>query len=538
MIKLLLVDDEEHDRNIIFKGVNWDKLPLELAGYAEDGDSALELAEITKPDIVMTDIKMPVKNGILLANDLRKRYPEIKIIFISGYHDFEYAKAGIEYNVFDYILKPIDVAILNDVLKKATEKCLYEKSKKYEQEIFHQQLEQSFPLLRERFFRDWVFDLYSDDQSLSQKLAFLDIQIKPGKILVMALQLDDYRELEKVLNEYEIQLLDSRALSSITEIMCRHNYAYCFVSRQGEYVIILQAEDNDIYSEQNISGISSAIRRNIYANCSQTCTIGIGGCSPSLSELSKYYKYSINALQFRFYYGKNQTFFYNDIQTGNTSILEKDYYKAEILKAVKIGDSKTANQLLDEMFLKLTNSDIFSIQYIRNICIELLSVCSNSIYESQNNIDGIDSFLNNMPDVIVQLSKYEAIDGIWNWMKKFIFDVCFYISSNVKKKNAHIVKSIKQLIDARYDNIVSIEEIANEINLSPGYISTVFKNETGETIIRYMTSVRMHMAEDFLKNTNFLVYEIAQRVGYNNVTHFASVFKNHMGVSPGEYRKK
>jgi len=535
MIRLLLVDDEEPDRNIILNGVNWDNIPVELVGCAEDGEEALELAEKTSPDIVMTDIKMPVKNGILLANELRKTHPETKIIFISGYQDFEYAKAGIECHILDYILKPIDIRVLNDVLKKAADKCLNEKRKKYELEIFRQQLDQSLPLLKERFFRDWLLGVYVEKKNLEQKLEFLGIEIKPGNVLVMALQLDDYREIEKNLNEYEMQLLDSRVLVSISEIINKYERAYCFISRQGEYVIMLQSQDNEAFSEQSISGICTSIRRNISANCSQTCTIGIGGYCPTLSELPGYYKYSVDALQYRFYYGKDQTFFYNDVQSGNTLVFEKEYYKSEILKAVKIGDSKTVTLYLDEMFQKLSYSNIFSIQYIRNICIELLSACLNVLDELQCSIDG---FLNNVPDIIVQLSKYEAIEGVWNWMRKLLLDICFQIASNVKNKNAHIVKSIKNIIDTRYSNLVSVEEIADEVNLSPGYISTVFKNETGETIIRYMTSVRIYKAAELLKRTNMHIYEIAQSVGYNNVTHFASVFKNHTGLSPGEYRKK
>jgi two-component system response regulator YesN len=116
MIKLVIVDDEKHDIDLIINGISWDEIFIEVVGFAEDGEPAIKLIRETQPDIVITDIKMPVKTGIHLANLIREEYPDIKIIFISGYQDFNYAKAGIEYNVVDYIVKPVNIYALSNSL--------------------------------------------------------------------------------------------------------------------------------------------------------------------------------------------------------------------------------------------------------------------------------------------------------------------------------------------------------------------------------------------------------------------------------------
>jgi two-component system response regulator YesN len=535
MIKLVIVDDEKHDIDLIINGISWDEIFIEVVGFAEDGEPAIKLIRETQPDIVITDIKMPVKTGIHLANLIREEYPDIKIIFISGYQDFNYAKAGIEYNVVDYIVKPVNIYALSNSLAETAKKCIVEKRRKFEMEIFKQQLEQSLPLLKERFFREWIFGTYDDENILIRKLDFLGIPLKSEKTLVMVLYLDDFKDIENTASEYEKQLLDARVLNCICDIVDKYENSYYFPSKQGEYVIIIQSRQDKTFNEDDITQISNAIKRNIASNCFQTCTTGIGGYFNNLTDLPNYYKRAVDAIQYRFYYGNNQIFFYNDFKFIDVSSFERENYKTELIRLLKIGDSKEISLILDEIFGIISKSSFFNIYYVKNLCIEILSACLNTINEYS---DESATDLKDISEIVVKLEKFESIDGIWNWMKKFILEICYEIYSNMKDRNTIIVKQIKSIIDNRYNCVISVEEIANEINLSPGYASTVFKNETGETIIQYLTYARMQNAMKLLEETNLMVFEIAERVGYNNVTHFASVFKNNIGISPGEYRKK
>ncbi|HOJ11021.1 MAG TPA: response regulator [Clostridiales bacterium] len=543
MIKLFLVDDEVSDRDLIVRGINWDDIFIELVGYAANGEDAIQLIRNTRPNIVLTDISMPVKNGIHLANLLKEEFPDIKVIFISGYQEFCYAKAAIEYNVVHYIVKPVNIFSLSNLLSDVAKQCIEENKKKFEMEIFKLQLEQSLPLLKESFFREWIFGSFKDEDILKRKLDFLNIPfIVPNKseknveTIVIVLQLDDFKD-KYDYSEYEKQLLNARVLDCINDAIERYGISYCFSSKFGEYVIIIQNQSgcDSNFNEEVISKTCDIMRRNIELSCMQTCTIGIGGFFYNLVSVPDYYKKCIDAIQYKFYYGANQIFFYNDVKLIGISGFDSENYKLEIIKFLKIGDGRSISNLLDEILGITSYSQYFNIHYIKNLSIEILSACLNTINEYPTIAE---SDLKDITDIVAKLEKFGSIDSIWNWLKKIILEMSFKIYSNVKNKNAIIVKHIKEIISAKYDSIVSVEQIAEDINLSPGYASTVFKNETGETIIQYLTYVRMQNAIKLLEDTNLMVFEIAQRIGYNNTTHFASVFKNNIGISPGEYRKK
>lgn len=537
MVTLFLIEDEALDRKRIMKSIQWNDLFIDFTGFAEDGDTAIRMIREHKPDIVLTDIRIPVKNGIQVANVVRSELPDTKIIFMSGYQDFDYVKAGIEYHVVDYILKPIDTAELSQLLAKTAQLCLAEKNEKYEKQVFQQRLEQSLPLLKESFYKEWIIGAYSDEAVLVNKLDFLGISLRADRLLVMVIHFDNMKDIEKSYDEYKKQLLFARALDSIENVIgnyTREINACCFASKPGEFIVCVSFLSDDDTYDHNIEMICDAIRRNIDANCSQTCTIGVSMTLSGLSVLPQLYKQALEAIQYRFYYGSNQTFLYNDVDAQGLSQFDKDSYMKDIIKAMKIGDCKNFLATMDDAYEMISRSNYFNVVYVKNLCIEIISATFNMIHESPNEMA---KKSDDLPEIIGEFKNFVTIEGMWNWLKKFMLGICHGISLSVKNRNACIARDIKNMIDSRYASIVSVEEIAGEIGLSPSYASTVFKTETGDTIIHYLTFVRMENAAKLLKKSDLMVFEIAQSVGYNNATHFAFVFKNTMGVSPGEYRK-
>jgi two-component system, response regulator YesN len=532
MIKLFIAEDEASDREILLNNISWSEIFVEPIGYAEDGGTAYDLICQYQPDIVLTDIKMPVKSGIELANMTKQKFPDIKIIFISAHQDFEYAKEGIRCQVVGYISKPIDLDEVHKILKDTAQQCLDEKSRKIEDERFRRQLDQSLPLLKERFFRDLIFGMMTDNKSVQQRMSFLGIGDMPVEMLVMAVHLDDFSEIRGK-DEYGKELVDYSVLDAINEIIGQVPDAYALTIRHGEYAILLP-NSGQFTDGSYVALISGRILNNIAANCRISCTIGIGGVAGDCMSFPRIYKNAVDAVQYRFYYGKGTAIFYKDLIFSNKDFFnEKDYYKSEIIKSLKIGDEATVAANLDELFTRLSGNRNYSSQYIRGIYIDLVNSCLNSLIEIYTSTNPFDDVL-----FYRKLVEFEVIFDIHKWVKDTLLDICGFISKNTKKKNAWIVENIRNIINSEYDRIVSVEEIANRLYLSAGYAGTVFKNETGSTIINYLTAVRMDKAIDLLKSSNMKIQDIAQKVSYKNVTHFCCVFKNRIGLTPSEYRGK
>lgn len=155
-LKILLVDDEEQVRKIIAKKIMWEKLGYELIGNVGNGREALELIEVNEPDVVLTDIRMPFMDGLELASRLKEEYPDIKVIIFSGFDEFEYAKQALKYNVIEYILKPVNIEEMTEILRKVRQSIVDDILKKRNIEKLREAYMKGLPVIKERFLTDLI----------------------------------------------------------------------------------------------------------------------------------------------------------------------------------------------------------------------------------------------------------------------------------------------------------------------------------------------------------------------------------------------
>jgi two-component system response regulator YesN len=169
MLKLMIVDDEELERNGLKRSIDWNSLGIEVMGVYENGKIALDAIRMNQPDILLTDIRMPIMDGLALAQKVSEISGNIRIIFVSGYEDFNYAKRAVELDAYKYILKPYEIDEMVTTLKEIVKECEREKDSIFEQEILKRKLEESLPLLKERFCRDLLDGKINEDNRRKKK---------------------------------------------------------------------------------------------------------------------------------------------------------------------------------------------------------------------------------------------------------------------------------------------------------------------------------------------------------------------------------
>lgn len=199
-----------------------------------------------------------------------------------------------------------------------------------------------------------------------------------------------------------------------------------------------------------------------------------------------------------------------------------------------MGETNIIKAALDDIFDKILESKSCDLPYLRNIALSVLTNSMLTMYELGYNTNDI---FNMEYNSFERLMFFETIQDVRVWIEAIISEACNKVAVDMCRKNSRITSNIKSIINTRYSEDLTVEGIANEIHLSAGYATTIFKKEAGESISKYLIKIRVQKAMEMLKDENSRVYEIAEKVGYKNLTHFSYIFKSIMGVSPREYKE-
>lgn len=530
MIKLIIVDDEDITRDSLLNLIDWDELGIMVSGAAADGTEALKIYLKNGGDIVLTDIRMPRMNGIELMKELKKLDPSIIIIVLSAYDDFNYAQESLKSGAFDYILKPIEIEKLMDVMKRAVKVKKQEFARKKREQLVQKQLKESLPLLREKFLSQL---LSGPIPNLQEKITYLNLDIREKFYFVILLEIDDYAKMIETYSEQDIQLTDFMVINIVDETLENHKHVI-LSSGEGSFTIIMTLKNKDNVKSA-ILKLCENIRNNLNKFASLNVTQSIGRIVSNLNEIHYSYKDATLAMEYKFYLGKNQIIFYDEVEPFE---MEKIYYpiklEEQLVMSIKKADIDSALKVLDEIWKSFAEKNL-AVDIIKRWCIELVALITRSLVELGENPDIF--FKHTDPWSIIK--KLETIDDTRAWIKSMIEAVTEYIALKRKSRNKKIVEKALEIVQREYANKnLTLNDIASKLYITPNYLSYLFKTETGENFTDYLTKIRISKAKELLKNLELKIYEIADAVGYADPHHFSRVFKRQEGITPAEYRDK
>ena len=536
MYKLLIVEDEQIEREGLRDLIDWSKLGVEVAFVAESGEEALKITKDQKVDILLTDIKMNGISGLELAKKLLVENPNIKVIITSGYQSFEYAKTAIEVDAYGYLSKPIELDELEKVFTKVINMCKTESDNKTEKEKLRQLVEHSKPLLKEKFLNNLINGITNLD-TLEEDLKFYNIDFGHGSMMVIVSEIDGFTAIKEEESLENVLLTVFQVLDCINTVKA-DDYSETFYMNDGRYCTIYSTfckDTKELYEKAIL--FAGNIQLIVNDECQLKFTIGIGKWVDSLTKLQTSYKMACDAVKFKFFMGYNQVIHYKDTYFTSDSAekFNLEVLEDRIISAVQLCDIDTLNQCLDEMFDVMKGDIVNTNSYVRTNCIMLIariSVILHEMHISYEKVFGKEHYIWD------KLLKFDTIIDIEQWMKNILGGVIDYITQNQKSNNRKVINDILKIIEESYSTNITINDISKEIYLSINYISIIFKKEIGENFSEYLMKYRLEKAKQLLKETNMKVYQVGNMVGYNNVSHFCSIFKSLNGVSPSEYRDK
>ena len=534
MYKVFIVDDEPSARLGLSECFPWEQYGCVVVGEAENGKEALDKISRLKPDIVLTDVKMPYVDGIELAKQINLRFPEIKIIFISGYNDIRYLKEAFHVSAIDYIFKPINLKEVERVIGKATGSLGNEQKQQALILRMESQLIQSMPFLKEKFFMTLIRDNDFRKEELEKKMKFLNISFPAdGLYSIVLVSVDSSAEIFGERSERDSQLLSFAILNVLQELLERIFIGYSFEESRGEYVCIICLKRRQ---QENIMEFAEEVQKNLLQSLDLSITIGIGAPVESLEELRNSYHNAAKAVSQRLFIGQNKVIVMEEEEAEEQKRFQPDFGQIERLSGfLKAGETQAVERELESFFLEVSRHHEMSKQYIQSLCMNFFLLPNQLLYECGEEAE---QYMKNELRQIEDFYKLETLSE----MKLFVMErcrrVCAYFESRRDSKQRSLIRRIQEIIKQRYAENITINQIADEVFFSATYLSFIFKQETGQTINDYITFVRIEKAKELLADPTIRSYEVCRSVGYQDAGYFSKIFKKYTGCSPSQYREK
>ena len=521
--KVFLVEDEIVTREGIRDNVDWKSAGFEFCGEASDGEVALPLIEASKPDLIITDIKMPFMDGLQLSKIIREHMPWIKIIILSGHDEFDYAKAAIKIGVTEYLLKPISSDDLIEVLQKIALSLDQETKERKSLKHLQEQAEGSFVLLREKFLFRLVMGGVSSAEAIEQAQRLgLNIVAKYYLVLLVKIELCDSN------NPYNFR--EYQRIEQIVLSLAGNNPNVLSTKKELEELVLILKGDNLEQVQQEGAFLAQLIQQEGQSKSICNLIVEMGQAQQRIGDIHR--SFSDAAVK-----AKN---------VAEYSRIKKSIGSSEQMDMLKLEHAALENYL---KFGNLQDIDNFFVTYLQPISDFVLRSELVKNYGMMDIVLTVSQFVSDLGGKVQQiapdfnnnigrlLQDATSIDQVNLDLKNFIAGALTFRDTQTNHQRSFIIQGAKTFIDNNFsDPELHMNAVASKFNLSPGHFSTVFSQEVGETFRDYLNNLRIDRAKELLRTTNLKCSEIGYQCGYNDSHYFSTVFKRKTGFSPQQFR--
>ena len=522
LYRVLLVDDEEDIREGISRKMDWLGLGFSLVGEAANGQDALELAESLRPDVILTDIKMPFMDGLELCRILTDRLPAARFVVFSGFDAFEYAKQAIQMNVVEYILKPINADELSAVLRRLKDQLDRERAERRNVELLRSRYTENLPVLRELFYAN-LLDGHIEPGTERERAAHLDIDLQGEEWAVgLAYIGSDRRD---ALSTLSVQKLLEE---SLTADRCRLTLYNDWVA-----VIVSLTESFTIY---DLIRVLDRVCTLAASYLGLTLTVGVGAPCKELSGMARSAAEARTALEYRSMVGRGQVIYIGDLEPDGGQVLTfEEADERTLTAAVRLGSEQEVRDAAAALAGKIREANPSAGQY--NLF--LMELVTHLMKMTRRSGVGVEEVFGTGFSLPIQDSALPSLEELAGWCAERYLRLRTLIRRRQTDSAGQTVEAAKEYIRQHYaESDLSVEKLCAYLHLSSTYFSTLFKRETGTSFTAYVTTVRMEAAAEAIRGTEEKTYLIAQRCGYEDPNYFSYVFKRHFGVTPTKYRSE
>ncbi|TVY01275.1 response regulator [Cohnella terricola] len=530
MIKLLIVDDEILVRERLKACLDWEELGYAIMGEASDGEEALAIVERIRPDIAIVDIHMPFISGLEFSEIVKTKYPDTKVVILTGYSDFEYARTAMRAGVAHYLLKPINKDELQSAMLQLTSLIENERARKTNLALMEMNYKESRNVLKEKFMQTLLEPAARSGEFQQELRKYAPGMANVESAVVLVVQIDTVpdRKVEQAENR-----LWYFAVSNIFSESLSHSFAVenAYDSSQHAVLIVDIGREGSLEQLEKRSEEAKAF---IESRLRFTVTVGIGNIGKGIDGISASYREAVTARRNRVVLGRNRIIPYSALeeQVGASAFSADN--RQDLLIPMRSGNLPYAIGEIERVFQEIRDRGLLVDQAIL-VLTDLFLVFAQFAKENEIEVPELASLDFSVGTL---LDGHESIEETKAWFVGLCRHVLGVYGRIKLNGYARTVEKVKRYIDDNYANKeIGLETIAANLAINPSHLSSVFKKEAGITISEYLIRKRMAQAKAMMDEGRGKLSEIADSVGFGDPYYFSKSFKKMFGISPSLYAK-
>lgn len=525
MYKVFLADDEIVVREGIRSNFPWEETDFVLAGEAPDGEIALAMLQDVKPDILITDIRMPFMDGLELCRQVTRTMPWIYTVILSGYDDFTYAREAISLGVKEYLLKPVSGQELRTVLERIAERIQEDKRRQASLTAYQEQLASSSRFLKEKLLTE-LYGGANCDRILKSARS-MRMNLLANHYLVMLMQPSPEPESEE----------DMFSAQSVLERLAEGSGGAAQLCRGFGGFSLLVMGDNSSDLEERAYGLAQSARYDVERSAGIKLLVAIGSDVDQLRDIPKSLQNAREIME-KLVAGKaanepQRIMGPQDLPDEPQLMLAGDMDAAPVAEQLKYATTADVDAILSRYVEGLGGAAAQSIMMANYFFVEMMLAASRIIKDSGGSPQQI------IPDAYRAQSSMLNVDDVLPICRDTLKRAILFRDSQGSARYGGVIRMAKSFIAEHYaDSNVTLHDVASHVALSNNHFCTVFSQEMGVTFTEYLTSVRMSRAKELLLASSMRTSDVAYAVGYNDPHYFSYLFKKHIGLSPRDFRKE
>jgi two-component system response regulator YesN len=531
IIKVMVVDDEFHIREGIKKSIPWSEFSLELIGTAENGITAWELYNELKPHIILLDINMPECSGLELAHRIRAEDKNTQIIFLTGYDEFQNAKEAVYLQARDYLLKPVSYGELRDALRNAINYI----QEHLQQDFYLNGLEERVHDYNEVVTDQLIKDILQQRKSLeevtkqllSQGIEF-DVHCQYAVLYTEIGNFQQYMN-QVTMRDRQLYLYAYRKLAQ--EVLALFGTGYTVSDSPSQLILIVKYNESQVSDFEDLLIKIAERLQNVYADyLKMSVSIGISQVAMDANHLHHAFLEAEQALEYLALIGQGMIIPFNLVETGivhSRQLLSKELY---LLSEIRVGNDGSVVKILEEWSQELQKMHLSEAKLVTSQLVIFIRRLAVEVGLEIDKIAHTNPFL--------EIAQCQTIDAVVSFISNYIVSIGKSIQASKQIPCIKVIEQAKQWIREHIADEVSLSQLSNYLHMSPNYLSSLFKQATGETFSQFFARVRFERAKELLTDPVIKIHEIAEMVGFTDSNYFSIAFKKNQGLTPTEFRQR
>lgn len=533
MIPFIIVDDELLMRIGLKWMLDWESLGFRLVGEASNGQEALELAERLRPSLIITDIKMPVMDGLALIREASRLLPDCQFVIMSVLDEFQYAQEAIRLGASDYLIK-------GDIKPEQLQQVLAGVRRNLEKlwasgggSVLAGELKEGIGYLKETLFKELISG-FRGGEEVAERREALHIALEDGPILLTKLRIDRFEEVRQKYQEQDEKLLRYAVVNVIEELVSRSWNREIIIESSSEYLLFMNLPASGEASRETLDSLFATLVQAMRDFLGISVSLGVSAPASGFHALKRAFQEAEAAIGELFFREEAVRYCEPEAHGGQRETRELHLDQAEMaeFRRLVLTDDEGARRYAETIRSRCVGG-AYSEKSVRQLYARLLLLIMSAYPHAPEEQGGAEG---------QRLTPYERI-----LLAERLVDLHELLLETLRHQrdsrelDAVQPKSYAQqacdIVIERYaDEDISLQTVADAISVNASYLSRVFKQEIGVTFVSFLTRLRIDQAKYYLKQRHLKIYEVASRVGYSNTTYFSKLFKKVTGVSPEEYR--